>query len=331
MVYLDGIFYAYMTARCKSILIWSGKVLIFIAAWAYVIYKFATMDQDFLLLFNDDHFSLLVLSLVCMLMFLNWGLEAIKWHFLVSKQQLISYFTAVKGVLIGLPLALVTPNRIGEIGGRAIVLKQHYEQGVFATFVGSFMQLITTLLFGAFGFLLYTFASLQYDSINMLFYVALGCLALCIPFVFLLLFIGKRHVVRLLYLQLVGKRWYRKTKQMLLVYAKGDRGKALIISIARYCVFGGQYALLMKMFLPELSCVQLIVGITLTYFFTTVIPTTVLGEVGIRGAVAMEIFARYTPNASVVFQVSMLLWVINIVFPTLLGSILLLAKKRKKE
>ena len=94
MVYLDGIFYAYMTTRCKSILIWSGKVLIFIAAWAYVIYKFATMDQDFLLLFNDDHFSLLVLSLVCMLMFLNWGLEAIKWHFLVSKQQQISYFTA---------------------------------------------------------------------------------------------------------------------------------------------------------------------------------------------------------------------------------------------
>lgn len=320
-----------MTARCKSILIWIAKVLIFIAAWAYVVYKFTTMDQDFLLLFHDEHFSLSVIAVVGVLMLLNWGLEAKKWHYLVSKQQQISYNIAIKGVLIGLPLALVTPNRIGEIGGRAIVLKQHYEQGVFATFVGSFMQLITTLLFGTLGFLLYSFASPQYDSINLLFYVALICLALCTPFVFFLISLSKCHVVRLLYLRIVGKRWYRKTKQMLLVYSKGDLGKTLLFGMARYCVFGGQYALLMNMFLPELSCVQLVVGITLTYFFTTIIPTTVLGEVGIRGAVAMEIFARYTPNASAVFQVSMLLWVINIVIPTLLGSILLLVKKRKKE
>lgn len=320
-----------MASKYKSILIWSCKVLIFIAAWAYVVYKFTTMDQDFLLLFNDEHFSLSVITVVGVLMFLNWGLEAKKWHYLVSKQQQISYTTAVKGVLIGLPLALVTPNRIGEIGGRAIVLNQHYEQGVFATFVGSFMQLTTTLLFGALGFLLYSFASPQHDTITLLFYVALICLALCIPVVFLLLFLYKRHGVRLLYLRIVGRSWYRKTKKMVLVYAKGDLRKALLFSMVRYCVFGSQYALLMSMFLPELTCVQLIVGITLTYFFTTIIPTTVLGEVGIRGAVAMEIFARYTANASAVFQVSMLLWVVNIVLPTLLGSILLVAKKRERN
>lgn len=319
-----------MAVNCKSILVWSSKVLIFIAAWAYVIYKFAATDQDFLLLFNEDHFSFLVLAIVCLIMFLNWGFESIKWHFLVSKYQLISYVTAVKGVLIGLPLALITPNRIGEIGGRAIVLKQHYEQGVFATFVGSFMQLLTTLLFGAFGFALYALASPQYDLITMLLYVALVCLALGIPIVVFFVFLCKRHAVRLLYLRVVGKQWYRKTKRMMLAYGRRDLRKVLLLSIVRYCVFGGQYALLMNMFLPELTSIQLFVGITLTYFFTTIIPTTVLGEVGIRGAVAMQIFAEYTSNASAVFQVSMLLWVVNIVFPTLLGSILLVVKKRQK-
>ena len=86
------------------------------------------------------------------------------------------------------------------------------------------------------------------------------------------------------------------------------------------------------MLIPELSFVELFVGITLTYLFTTIIPTSVLGEIGIRGSVAMFIFEAFTPQVAIIFQVSLLIWIINIVAPTLIGSVILLnVRKRKKQ
>lgn len=287
------------------------------------------MDDDISVIFSDSHFSLPIFLVVCALMFVNWGLEALKWQKLVNCSQQISYSKAVSGVLVGLPLALVTPNRIGEIGGRAIVLEKGYKNAIFATFLGSLMQLSSTLLFGALGIILCLAFLPHNQSVELASWISL----VVIFFLVVVLIVCKdKRWLKVAILHLIGKKFYGKMSRLIQLYQTKDVVRTLFISLLRYCVFSGQFGLLIKMLMPELSFVEIFVGVTLTYLFTTIIPTSVLGEIGIRGSVAMFIFEAFTPLVAIIFQISLLIWVINIVAPTLTGSVILLnVRKNKKD
>lgn len=308
---------------------WLLKIIVFIVAWGYVVYQFMTMEQDVTVIFTDEHFSVSIFLVVCVLLFFNWGLEARKWQLLVNRSQPISFGKAVSGVLVGLPLALITPNRIGEIGGRAIVLEKGYKDAVFATFLGSLMQFSSTLLFGVLGVVLYLVFLSHTQAIESASWISLCVVVVCAVVVFVC---KDQRWLKFVCLRVIGKNFYRKLMQLIHVYNVKDVLKTLLMSLLRYCVFSLQFMLLISMLIPELLFVELFVGITLTYLFTTIIPTSVLGEIGIRGSVAMFIFEAFTSQVAIIFQVSLLIWIINIVVPTLIGSVILLnVRKRKKQ
>ncbi len=308
---------------------WLLKIIVFIVAWGYVVYQFMTMEQDVTVIFTDEHFSVSIFLVVCALLFFNWGLEARKWQLLVNRSQPISFGKAVSGVRVGLPLALITPNRIGEIGGRAIVLEKGYKDAVFATFLGSLMQFSSTLLFGVLGVVLYLVFLPHTQAIESASWISLCVVVVCAVVVFVC---KDQRWLKFVCLRVIGKNFYRKLMQLIHIYNVKDVLKTLLMSLLRYCVFSLQFMLLISMLIPELSFVELFVGITLTYLFTTIIPTSVLGEIGIRGSVAMFIFEAFTPQVAIIFQVSLLIWIINIVVPTLIGSVILLnVRKRKKQ
>ena len=304
------------------------KILVFIVAWGYVVYQFMTMEQDVSVIFADEHFSIWIFLMACALLFVNWGLESRKWQFLVNRSQHISYGKAVSGVLVGLPLALVTPNRIGEIGGRAIVLDRGYKEAVFATFLGSLMQFSSTILFGVLGVIVYLAFLPHTQAVESASWISLCVAASCAVVVFLC---KDQRWLKLVFLRMLGKNFYRKLIQLIHIYNANDVVKTLVMSLLRYCVFSSQFFLLISMLIPELSFVEMFVGITLTYLFTTIIPTSVLGEIGIRGSVAMFIFEAFTPQVAVIFQISLLIWIINIVVPTLVGSVILLNVRKQKK
>ena len=317
-----------VSARLKKILIWLLKILIFVVAWSYVVYKLATMEQDFSVIFSDGNFSIPLFSLVCILMFANWGAESLKWQKLVNCGQKISYRKAVSGVLVGLPLALITPNRVGEIGGRAIVLDKGRKNAVVATFLGSMTQLASTLIFGVLGVMVYLLFFPHTVGVESAAWISL---LIVVALVVVLLACRDQRWLRRLALKLVGRKMYVAFLRAMRLYRIGDIFRVLIISLLRYCVFSMQFGLLIRMLIPELSVVEIFVGITLTYLFTTVIPTTVLGEIGIRGSVAMFVFGAFTKHVAVIFQISLLIWIINIAVPTLAGSLILLSLRQKKH
>lgn len=314
--------------RVRKIGEWLLKIIVFIVAWGYVVYQFMTMEQDVSVIFAEEHFSFCFFLIVCALLFVNWGLEAKKWQFLVNRNQSISYAKAVSGVLVGLPLALITPNRIGEIGGRAIVLEKGYKEAVFATFLGSLMQFSATILFGVFGVVFYLVFLPHTQAVE-----SASLISLCVIFsLIIVVFLCKnQRWLKFLFLRVIGKTFYRKLMQMVHIYNANDIVKALTVSLLRYCIFSSQFLIMISMLIPELSFVEMFVGITLTYLFTTIIPTSVLGEIGIRGSVAMFIFEAFTPKVVIIFQISLLIWIINIVVPTLAGSLILLNVRKQKR
>lgn len=261
-------------------------------------------------------------------MFVNWGLESFKWQKLIHCSQLISFFKAVSGVLVGLPLALITPNRIGEIGGRAIVLEKNRKDAIFATFLGSLTQLCTTLFMGIIGIACFVLFCHSNEMIERASYWSL--ISIIIVIIFVCACHNKRWFKKLS-LQLLGTKFYKQLIVLQNKYTRCDLFRTFIISICRYIVFASQFGILINMLIPELTFVEIFVGITLMYLFTTICPTAILGEIGIRGSVAIFVFQLFTNNASVLFQISLLIWIINIAFPTLIGTILLLGTKNKKS
>ncbi|VTQ05347.1 lysylphosphatidylglycerol synthase domain-containing protein [Sphingobacterium daejeonense] len=92
----------------------------------------------------------LILFAVVLLMFMNWFLEVIKWRFLSRRIEKLSIWKATKSVFCGLTWAIFTPNRIGEYGGRVMVLKpENRATGAVAMGVGLFAQLVLTSVFGS--------------------------------------------------------------------------------------------------------------------------------------------------------------------------------------
>lgn len=311
----------------QKIAIWVLKILIFTVAWGYVVYKFQNIRVDVLHLFDDVRLGISILSILLLLMLCNWGLEIYKWRWLINKITPISWQTAFRGVMIGLPLALVTPNRIGEIGGRAVVLAHKRKKAVFATSLGSISQLCATLVFGVLGFILYLVFLPHHNLISIAAYISVATLAIG---VLCFLLFRKQRWLHKLFLRMSGKSWYRKFQNVLRYYPLKSLLPLLGISLLRYAVFCTQFCLTISVFIGELPLLEIFVGVTLTYFFTTIIPTTVLGEIGIRGSVAMFVFSFFTNQVEIVFQVSLLIWLINIITPTLIGTFILVAHKHKK-
>jgi len=65
---------------------------------------------------------LFVMSLVFVLMLINWLLEALKWQYLTRNLEQITFWKAIECVFCGLTWAIFTPNRLSEYGGRVMFL-----------------------------------------------------------------------------------------------------------------------------------------------------------------------------------------------------------------
>lgn len=89
---------------------------------------------------------------------LNWSLEALKWQYLLRFITSPNFGESLRGVLGGVALALFTPNRIGEYGGRIWWLPQSVRwQGIIALFSGNMLQLSVNIIGGAIGFSVYCY------------------------------------------------------------------------------------------------------------------------------------------------------------------------------
>ena len=103
--------------------------------------------------FNSGQILYLVSS--CLLIIANWGLEALKWKLSVTQIHPITFLQAFKAVLSGVTFSVTMPNRVGEYLGRVLYLPEGSRlKTISVTLVGSFAQLLTTLLTGTAGLII---------------------------------------------------------------------------------------------------------------------------------------------------------------------------------
>ena len=82
----------------------------------------------------------------------NWGLETEKWRRLLRPELVLSFRRARAGIFTGISVSLFTPNRIGEYGGRLLLIPAAKSWlGLAATLIGNMAQWVVLLLGGLWG------------------------------------------------------------------------------------------------------------------------------------------------------------------------------------
>ena len=272
---------------------------------------------------------------VLLLMLANWSIEARKWQILLQHIYTISFWNAFKSVTSGITFTMLTPNRMGEFVGRVMYVPDGSRiRAAMLTIVSSAGQTIVTLFAGIIGLFMlrHHFGGFGQGSnhlseiwVNAVFYGTMGIMV-----VGLLFFFNIGWLSRLIDKLPIFQRFayfiapLEEMKSWELV-------RILFLSALRFCVFGGQYYLLLQLFNVEMSVYNAVASIAVFYLAMAVIPTFAIAELGIRGQTSLAIFGIFSSNLLGILVTTAAIWLINIILPAIAGSIFVLGIKLFKK
>ena len=285
-------------------------------------------DIDQILLILKKNF--LVIGVVVIMMFLNWFLEALKWRFLILKIEKVSIKRSVRAIFSGITVSAFTPNRVGEYGGRVFCLeKADRIQAVLITVIGSMAQLVTTIVFGSIGILLLPNLMPEFDAILSQFVFAYPIMLFMIVLLNVLLvsLFLNASVFSVVLSKFKFLKKYSKYNEVFSFYNSQELLEVLIYSVARYLVFTAQFFILLQVFGVEISYINAMILIVTMLFVISVIPTIAITEIGVRGSVALFLFGLVSANAVGILSATFVMWVINLLFPALIGTIFIFSLK----
>ncbi len=269
------------------------------------------------------------------LMLLNWGIEAKKWQLLILHLQAFSFIRAFKSVLSGCSVTMLTPNRIGEYGGRILFIKEEYRiKAISLNIVSSISQLLITMIMGCAGliFLRY-FSHNNHNALsvlpdfwgNVLIYFSITGTVLLFLF-----YIRLGWLVSLMEKLPAFNRITSHIK-VLDQFSASQLLTILSLSLLRYLVFVLQYVLLLQVMQVEIETGLSFWLIAVFYLVMAVAPTIGFLELPVRAKASMELMKLYSTNTLGIETAALSIWLINLVVPALIGSLLILGIKIVKE
>ncbi|MCF8302275.1 MAG: flippase-like domain-containing protein [Bacteroidales bacterium] len=272
------------------------------------------------------------LILVFLIMFINWGVEAWKWRYLIKTIERISFLRSFKAVFTGITVSFFTPNRIGEFFGRVFILdKAKPLKAILITIIGSMAQLLTTLLVGSICMLIFIpnyFPEFYSDYFYL--YIALIFIVFILDLFLVLLFLNI-SIITSFTQKIISSRW-QKLRNYFNVFAEYHSRELLIVllqSILRFLIFSTQFYLLLRIFDVNIPYPEGMMLIALVFFVLTAIPTIALSEIGVRGSVAIYFISQFftsfgelpQPIKIGILSSATALWFINLALPAIVGAI----------
>ena len=274
----------------------------------------------------DGH-ALAGLALTLGLVVVNWGLEALKWRRLMLRVEPVSMGRALQATLAGTSIGLVTPNRTGEFLGRVLFLEpKHRVSAGFATALGSIAQFVVTLVMGGIALVL---LAIRVDALpwpSGWYSTALVSLTALVAAGALVLYLVPRLLRQLLLLIPVLARLERASA-VLDAFTTRELWSVLGLSVLRYMVFAGQFVLLCVLFQAGVSPATGALVVPVVYLVSTLVPTVLLTELGVRGGAAVAFFLPLGGAEAPVLLATTALWLMNLVLPALVGAVLLVTAR----
>jgi Lysylphosphatidylglycerol synthase TM region len=266
--------------------------------------------------------SLVQLVFCLILIPINWGIESRKWQLITKGIETISLRTAMRSVYSGVCLGNFAPGRATEFLGKILFFSDENKGKISVLhFVNGMIQLGITLLVGIFALVLKldTFS----EAYTWLFYLMFSAgVVLIILFVFAVLRVN-------FFLNLIAKVLSRKsqTANSTVTFSKRLWLNLFFLSLLRYLTFTLQFYLLLHVFSPSAEAVHLVPGIALYFMMTSLLPMISVLEAAIRAAIALIVLADSGLSPTLLALATVLLWLLNIILPSIIGYLVLLRMK----
>ncbi|MFT4575243.1 MAG: uncharacterized membrane protein YbhN (UPF0104 family) [Polaribacter sp.] len=255
-------------------------------------------------------FSIKNILFLLLFSLLNWFFEITKWKILVSFCEKIDFKRATIQSLASLTVSLLTPNRIGEYGAKAIYFEKPLRKQILVlNLVGNLFQLLTTLLFGLAGI---TFFLLNFN-IN----ISIKSTILVLGFSFTLILFAW-----VLYKKGVSIKGH-SLKSLFNFIAKIPSSlttKIGLYSGIRYLIFSHQFYFLLLLFNVDIIYSEALFSIFSMYFLASIIPMLSIFDIVIKGSIAIWVFSFFNCNEISILSVVLIMWVFNFVLPSIVGS-----------
>lgn len=301
--------------------LWLVFKLLIVILCGYFIYDVLTKNEElkidtfysFLVDFNV--FSIKNILFLFIFTFFNWFLEIRKWKILANTINPISWSNAAKQSLASLSFSLITPNRIGEYGAKAVYFEKSQRKNILLlNFVGNFHQLFVTLFLGFIG-LLFLKTKLK-NIISDINYDIISGILIFIVFILSLLTLTN---------------WFKKARHKFLLrfefITKKLNLQVSLISLFRYLIFSHQFYFLLMVFNIDISYLDAMAGITSMYFLSSIIPMLSLFDFALKGSIALLVFGIFEINPIIILSITTLMWILNFALPAIIGSYFVLRFK----
>ncbi len=290
------------------------KLVIVFGAFYFIYDKLAHDDKLSWKQFSDilqHKFTIAWILFMLCFSVLNRFLEILKWKNLVLVIEKISLFTATKQVLAGVTAGLFTPNGIGEYAGKALYFpKKETKRVLFLNLICNGIQMVLSIIFGLIGLL--------YLGYTLYFFILIGIGFLILTFLFLTKNAKIKGYSIALFLEKISE------------IPKKIHQKNILLATARYLTFSHQYYFLFLLFGVEIDYFTLMATITAVYFIASSLPSFQFLDFIVKGSVAIWFFDKLNIDEYVVLFISTFMWLLNVVFPVVIGSYFVLIYKSEK-
>lgn len=259
------------------------------------------------------------LTMLLLLVPVNWMLESLKWQLLARKAIPITFWEALRSTLTGLAVGVALPAQLGDTLGRVGSLSSvHRLKTIGAAMVSNGVQFYVSLLAGSICWLtmknklsvpewIYTTT-----AVFLFFGIFLGGLIAYFRFDLLRWKTNNTLYLRILpYFEVIGR------------YTPSDLFTALSLGLLRYLVFLFQFTLALSLFDLGIDLTELLSGVGIILLAKTVIPAlNLFGDLGLREFTALYVFKNYAVPSEKIVAATLLIWFINILGPLLVGIVL---------
>lgn len=262
------------------------------------------------------------LALICIsvLLFpLNWGIESYKWMLITSQIQKLPYVKAMRSVYAAVCVGNLAPGRATEFLAKIHFFKPENRISITVLhFVNGMFQLSITVLFGVLAILV-QFRN-QDQAVGYLPTISF-ILSAVVMLAFVLALLNINKIMNWLYHRFSKEK---KGEVVHITWGNGLLARLFILSFVRYAVFTTQFVLLLSVFDAQADLYHFLTGISIYFLFTTIIPMFSIIEAAVRTAIALLVFSDFGMSNAALALVAILLWLINIVLPSITGYVVLL-------
>lgn len=311
--------------KYRNFLQFTVKISVIIAAFYFIYYRLFfnenldinTLNKQVINAVFKNHNSIIILLVLTAL---NWFMEILKWQILVSNIQKINLIEATEQTLAAHTGALLTPNRIGEYGIKAIYFdKKNQKKIMLLNLIHHMLQMTVTVMFGIVGtiYLIKNYnielPKIKYQKII---YYTTGII---------LIFIMGNTVIH----KKIRTFYWNKIVHFLKNTPKKILFTGFILSVLKYFIFVHQFIYLAYLFEVKINYTEFLLLLFAFYLLASVLPSIPIFDWIIKGSVAIMILQFAGVNEITATIITTIMWFLNFAVPAILGSYFILKFKKQ--